>query len=69
MGINSDRTNPPEGEVGRNSLEASILPRNIRYIKHLENKTDSLAKYALDYESFHTEQRATILSLLKKIRK
>ena len=67
LGVNRSTTNIlVRGEIGRHSLQANILNRNINYIKYVENKCNTtLVKQALNYEQTKMECRPTILCLLK----
>ena len=52
--------------MGRHSLQAYILNRNINYIKYFENKCNTtLVKQALNYEQSKMECRPTVLCLLQ----
>ena len=52
--------------MGRYSLQAYILNRNINYIKYVENKCNStLVKQALNYKQSKMECRPTVLCLLQ----
>ena len=68
LGVNRSTTNIlVRGETGRNPLLASIITRNISYIKYIDNKSDStLVKQAFNYESLKKDNRQTLLSLMQK---
>ena len=53
-------------EIGRHSLQAYILNRNINYIKYVETKCNTtLVKPALNNEQSKMERRPTVLCLLQ----
>ena len=67
LGLNRSTTNLiTRGELGRHSLQAQIVTRNINYIKYLEKKDpQTLVRQAANYELSHLE-RISFYSLFKK---
>ena len=68
LGVNRSTTNVlARSELGRHSLQESILTRNINYVKYVEMKNPlSLVKQAITYEKLHHEKRTSIFSLFKR---
>ena len=68
LGVNRSTTNViTRSEMGRHSLQESIVTRNINYIKYVESKGPlSLVKQAANYEALNTENRNSFYSSIKK---
>ena len=68
LGVNRSTTNIlARAELGRHSLQSSILSRNINYIKYVEKENNhSLVKQAFLYEDQHKDERNTIFTLARK---